>query len=48
MKLSLKMIALFIIITSLVTLTLGVAFSAGTPVVSPGTNPAAVNLGAVR
>ena len=48
MKLLFKLIAFLLMTTSLVTLTLGVAFSAGTPVVTPGTNPAAVNLGAVR
>jgi hypothetical protein len=48
MKSSFKLFAFLIITTLLVTLTLGVASSAGTPVVTPGTNPAAINLGAVR
>jgi hypothetical protein len=48
MKSLFKLIAFLILTTSLVALTLGVAFSAGTPVVTSGTNPAAVNLGAVR
>jgi hypothetical protein len=48
MKPSLKIFAMIIMITALVIMTIGSAFSAGTPVINPGTIPAAVLLGAVR
>jgi hypothetical protein len=48
MKLSLRFLTLAVIIATLTTITLGVALSAGPPVVTPGADAAAVHLGAVR
>jgi hypothetical protein len=48
MKFSLKFLTLVVIVTTLITITLGVGLSAGTPVVSPGADATAVLLGAVR
>ncbi|UCE00698.1 MAG: hypothetical protein JSV42_08300 [Chloroflexota bacterium] len=48
MKHPLRLFTLSVNIILLLTVSLGVAFSAGTPVVSGGTNPAAILLGGVR
>lgn len=48
MKSSLRFLTLAVIIATLITMTLGVALSAGPPVVTPGADAAAVHLGAVR
>ena len=47
MKLTLKTLSFIVLIMALLSLTIGVAF-AGTPVVTPGTDPTAVILGGVR
>lgn len=48
MKLSVKILTLIVFIAILIAMTLGVALSAGPPVVTPGADAAAVHLGAVR
>ncbi|MFL7893502.1 MAG: hypothetical protein AB8I56_15695 [Anaerolineales bacterium] len=48
MKFFFKFVSFIVISLALVGMTLGVAFSAGTPVVTPGTDPSAVLLGGVR
>ncbi len=48
MKLSLKLFSFVVLSLALITMTLGVALSAGTPVVTPGSDPTAVHLGGVR
>ncbi|MCJ7536555.1 MAG: hypothetical protein MUO57_13585 [Anaerolineales bacterium] len=47
MKLPFKIIILFTLSLALVTMSLGVAFSAGTPVITPGYEPDAFHLGGV-
>ena len=48
MKLSLKFLTFVVLSVALLAMSLGVALSAGTPVVTPGSDPSAVHLGAVR
>jgi len=48
MKLSLKLLSFVVLSVSLIAMSLGVALSAGPPVVTPGSDPTAVHLGAVR
>jgi hypothetical protein len=48
MKLSLKFLSFVVLSAALLAMSLGVALSAGTPVVTPGSDPSAVHLGAVR
>ncbi len=48
MKLSLKFLSFVVFSVALIAMSLGVALSAGTPVVTPGSDPSAVHLGAVR
>jgi hypothetical protein len=48
MKLSLKLFSFVVLSAALLAMSLGVVLSAGTPVVTPGSDPTAVHLGAVR
>ncbi|HUV27979.1 MAG TPA: hypothetical protein VMW34_11500 [Anaerolineales bacterium] len=48
MKLSMKLFAFLVIFLAMITMSLGVALSAGTPVVSPGSDATAVHLGSLR
>ena len=48
MKLSLKLLSFVVLSLALITMTLGVALSAGPPVVTPGNDPDALHLGGVR